>query len=88
MATKFPCPTCGKLFDTLQKVNSHRAAAHSYKAPGKKGPARKPVRSSAVRKLAESSPQVHELRELWTDQNGRILLVDEAGDWWIAKKVT
>ena len=27
------------------------------------------------------------LTEAFTDQNGRILLVDQDGGWWIAKKL-
>jgi hypothetical protein len=85
------CDICGETeglagnpFNTSQQLAMHKFRAHGIR---KNPPKAKPKPKPQLRKIAAKKPQQHELRELWTDSNGRILLIDEAGDWWVAKKL-
>lgn len=75
------CDLCGRDFKNAHALSMHKVRSHQdnkwtsrKKASGRR-PAKKPAKRFDV-----------VLKEVYTDSK-RILLVDEAGDWWIARKL-
>lgn len=46
---EFGCPDCAQSFSTAQRLGSHRARAHGYRAPGASSDRQTPPRSSGER---------------------------------------
>jgi hypothetical protein len=77
----FRCDVCGMEYQTLRGMKMHRTKMHKAEialtaAAAKAVKPYKPRQKPAVR-----------LVEQWSDENGRIVLTDDDGGLWVAKKV-
>lgn len=84
------CDICGRSFNGKHGVSMHKTLVHGV--PGAKRKRGRPpgsknkARAATPAKIAPS-PRRIVLNEQWSDQNGRILLTDQDGNWWVAKKL-
>jgi hypothetical protein len=84
------CDVCGRNFKNEHGVTMHKARAHSGRNWASRGNAKKPKPAPKRQQQQPPAPQQRVvLREVYTDggENGRILLTDQAGNWWVARKL-
>jgi hypothetical protein len=82
---RLTCDVCGRTF-TKNGLGIHKARAHGSNWASGRKPA-KPRRNTARAAKPPVAPQTIVLREAWHDKNGRILLTDQDGNWWVARKL-
>lgn len=75
------CDVCGSVFKNEHGVSMHKARAHRGKnwSPRKRTTKQPPAEKPEYTKVT--------LREVWTSKDGRMLLLDQDGAWWGAKKL-
>lgn len=80
------CDKCGREFKNVHALSMHNARTHGGKNwSGKRKKAARPTKAAPVKRVPRQFDFV--LREAWSDKNGRVLLTDQNGDWWVAKKL-
>jgi ribosome-binding protein aMBF1 (putative translation factor) len=79
------CNLCGREFANAHGVEVHKSRLHKTKATK----ATKTTRKYTKRPLKREPRKMDVvLNEKWADGNGRILLTDQDGNWWVAKKLS
>jgi hypothetical protein len=83
------CDICGLSFNGKHGVNMHKTIVHGVKGQRKRG---RPKGSTNKPKPPAPRPPKRQaviLNEVYTDggENGRILLTDQYGNWWVARKL-
>lgn len=68
------CDICGDVKKNAHGVAMHKRLVHDV--PGRTTKSKQ--ETNIVRVM---------LTEAWHDDNGRILLTDQNGEWWVAKKL-
>jgi transposase len=86
-AHKVQCDVCGKSFKE-GGLGIHKARAHNgrnWSGKAKRAPKKRVARKATPKPTP--TPRRIVLQEVWSDHNGRMLLVDQNGDPWSAKKL-